>query len=58
MPEIVMARFNTLGGNQPNIFTITDRHGCFIGEVETPGVCANSDEGEVEIPGMDAELEK
>ena len=57
MPDTVIACANTLGGNQPKIFTFTDRHGLLIGDVETPGVGANLDEGEVEIPGVDTELE-
>ena len=58
IPDRVIARVNTLGRNQPNILTFTDRHGRLIGDVETPGVGANSDEGEAEFPVVDAELEE
>ena len=58
MLDTVIARVNTLGGNQTKNFTFTYRHGCYIGDVETPGVGDNSDEGEVEIPVVETELEE
>ena len=47
-PDTVIACVNTLGGDQPKLNTFADRHGRLIGDVETPGVGASSDEGEVE----------
>ena len=47
---------NTLGGHQPILLTFIDKHDRLIEEVETPVVGANSDEGEVETPGVDYEL--
>ena len=43
MPDTVIACANTLGGDQPKIFTFADRHGRIIGDVETQGVGANLD---------------
>ena len=57
MPDTVIARVNILVGNQPKLLTFTDRHGHIIGDVETPGVGADSDEGGVKFPGVDDELE-
>ena len=48
MPETVIARVNTLGGNQPKLNTFSYRHDRLIRDMETPGVGAISDEGEVE----------
>ena len=47
-PDTVIACVNTLGGDQPKLNTFAERHGRLIGDVETPGVGASSDEGEVE----------
>ena len=58
MPDTVTACIKTLGSNQPKFLTFTDRHGRLIGDVETPGVGANSDEGEVGFPQVDDELEE
>ena len=56
MPDTLIACVNTLGRYQPKILTLADRHGRLIGDTETPVVGANSDEDEVEFPGVDAEL--
>ena len=58
MPYTVIARVNTLGSNQTKLITFTDRYGRLIGDIETPGVGANSDELEVEFPRLDTELEE
>ena len=46
MPYTVIASNNTLGGNQPKLITFTDRHIHIIGDIETPGLGADSNEGE------------
>ena len=43
MLDTVIACVNTLGDDQPKIITFSDWHGRLIGDVETPGVGANSD---------------
>ena len=58
IPYVVIACINTLGSKQPKILTFTDRNGRLVGDVETPVVVSNSDEGEVEFPGVDSELEE
>ena len=58
MPETVIACVSTLGRDQPKLITLTDRNDRLIGDVETPGVGANSNEGEVEFPGVDYEIEE
>ena len=58
MPDTVIVCVNTLGSNHPKLLTFIDRHGRIIGDVETLGVGVNSDEGEVEFSGVDAELEE
>ena len=45
--DTVIAHANTLGGNQPNLITFTDKHGRHNGDVETTGMGANSYEVEV-----------
>ena len=57
MPDTMISCVNTLGGYKPKLLTFTDRHGHLNGDVETPGVGDDSDEVEVEFPGVDAELE-
>ena len=47
MPDMVIARVNTLGGDQPKLLTFTGRHGRLIRNLENPGVGDDSDEGEV-----------
>ena len=44
IPATVIARVNTLGGNQTKLPTSTDSHGRIIGEVETLVVGADPDE--------------
>ena len=44
MPDTIITRVNTLGGDQPKIITFIDRHGRLIGYIETPGVGDDSDE--------------
>jgi hypothetical protein len=54
MPELVIARVNLLGKDQPELFTFTDRHGCLIGDAEEPGIpddFAYADD--VDFPGVD-----
>jgi hypothetical protein len=67
MPDLVIDRVNTLGRDQPQKMTFTDRHGCLIGDIEIPGVDADEDDEEhlpgvvpviaddIEIPGVDLE---
>jgi hypothetical protein len=53
MPDLVIARVNTLGKDQPEMFTFTDRHGRLIGDAETPVVTDDADNTEdVEFPGV------
>ena len=47
MPDTDIARVKKLGSNQPKLLTFTDRQGCLVGDVETPVVGSDSDEGEV-----------
>ena len=47
MPDMVIARNNTLGGNQPKLITFTDKHVHIIGYIEMPVEGADSSEGEV-----------
>ena len=47
MTDTVIARVNTLGSGHPKLLTFTDRCGRLFGDVETSGVGANLDEGEV-----------
>jgi hypothetical protein len=58
MPDTVIARVNTLGGDQPEDLIFADRHGRLIGDDDTtiPGV-AFPDEPADEIPGVDAQVE-
>ena len=49
---------NTLCGNQTNLLILKDTHGRLVGYIETPGVGADSDEGEVEFLGVNTELEE
>ena len=58
MVDTVIASVNTLLSNQPKILTFTDMHGCLNVDVETPGLGANSDYGEVEFTGVDTEIEE
>jgi hypothetical protein len=67
---LVIARVNTLGKNQPKLFTFTDRHGRLIGDsdsisdnfgntddVDFPGVVPDI-VPDIEIPGVDEEEEQ
>ena len=58
MPDTVIERVNTLGGDQPEDLIFADRHGRLIGDGDNaiPGV-AFSDETDDEIPGVDALVE-
>ena len=69
MPDTVIARVNTLGGDQPEQLTFTDRHGRLIGDTDAPADITAEDVDEVvdaddipgvddddEIPGVDVEL--
>ena len=58
MPDTVIARVNTLGSSQPKLITFIVRHGRLIVELDTTEVGDNSDEGKVEFPGVDVELEE
>jgi hypothetical protein len=54
IPELVIARVNTLGRDQPELFTFTDRHGRLIGDAEAPETPdALEDADDVEFPGVD-----
>ena len=61
MPNTVIARVNTLGGNQPGQLNFTDLHGRLIGDVQIPGVPPEAptalEQGNVniEIPGVELE---
>jgi hypothetical protein len=51
MPDVVIARVNTLGSDQPRQMTFTDRHGRLIGDIEIPGV-DSEEEQENHFPGV------
>jgi hypothetical protein len=55
MPDLVIALVNALGSNQPELLTLTDRHGRLIGDVEPPGILddSNSLPAGTEPPGVD-----
>ena len=53
IPDTVIARVNTLGGDQYKLLTFIDRLSRLIGYVETPGVGAYLDEGEVVLKVVD-----
>jgi hypothetical protein len=44
IPDLVIARVNALGSDQPHQMTFTDRHGRLIGDIEIPGMVSNEDE--------------
>ena len=58
IPDTVISPVNTLCGNQTNLLILKDTHGRLVGYIETPGVGADSDEGEVEFLGVNTELEE
>ena len=49
MPDLVIARVNELGSNQPALMTFTDRHGRLVGDLEIPGVPPDDDD---ELPAL------
>jgi hypothetical protein len=51
MPDIVIDPVNTLGCDQPQHMTFTNRHGRFIGDVEIPGV-DDQEEDDDHLPGV------
>jgi hypothetical protein len=65
MPDVVIARVNALGSDQPRQMTFTDRHGRLIRDIEIPGVDSDKEQEEhfpgvapvidtdIEIPGVD-----
>jgi hypothetical protein len=65
MPDVVIARVNSLGSDQPRQMNFTDRHGRLIGDIEVPGVDSDKEQEEhlpgvapvinddIEIPGVD-----
>ena len=52
MPELVIARVNKLGSDQPEMLTFTDRHGNAIGDSELPDVASDEDD-DTPFPGVD-----
>ena len=55
IPDVVVARVNSLGSGQPEQLIFTDRHGRLIGDIEIPGVDSDVDDDADEIPGVDPE---
>ena len=61
IPDTVIYRVNTLGGDQPGHLTFTDRHGRLIGNVIIPGVPPETpttlelDKVNIDIPGVELE---
>ena len=55
MPELVIARVNALGKDEPELFTFTDRHGRLVGDADTTGVSDDSEpvDDDVEFPGVE-----
>jgi hypothetical protein len=65
MPDVVIARVNALGSDQPCQMTFIDRHGHLIGDIEIPGVNLDEEkedhfpgvapviDDDIEIPGAD-----
>jgi hypothetical protein len=65
MPDVVIARVNALGSDQPCQITFTNRHGRLIRDIEIPGVDSNEEQedrfpgvalvinDDIEIPGVD-----
>ena len=67
IPDVVIARVNSLGIGQPKQLIFTDRHGRLIGDIEIPGVDSDADDDDeipevdpdpvdddIELPGVDA----
>jgi hypothetical protein len=65
MSDVVIARVNAWGSDQPRQTTFTDRHGRLIGDIEIPGVDSDEEQedlfpgvapvinDDIEIPGVD-----
>jgi hypothetical protein len=51
MPDLAIDRVNTLGRDQPQHMTFTNRHGRLIGDVEIPGV-DDQEEDDDHLPGV------
>jgi hypothetical protein len=51
MPDLVIDRVNTLGRDQPQHMTFTDRLGRLIGDVEIPGG-EDQEEYDDHLPGV------
>jgi hypothetical protein len=51
MPDVVIARVNALGSDQPRQMTFTDRHGRLIGDIEIPGGYSNKEQKD-HFPGV------
>ena len=60
MPDMVIARVNVLGNDQPEQLVFTDRKGRAIGDIEIPGVPPDDvDEDEIiQLPGVDAGIQE
>jgi hypothetical protein len=53
MPDLVIARVNALGKDQPVLFTFTDQHGRLVGDAEEAAVPDNIETpDDVEFPGV------
>jgi hypothetical protein len=52
MPDVVIARVNALGSDQPSQTTFADIHGRLIRDIEIPGVDSD-DDGEDHFPGVE-----
>ena len=61
MPNIIIDRSITIGGDQPGQLTSTDQHGRLIGDVQIPGVppetptTLEQENVDIEIPGVELE---
>jgi hypothetical protein len=51
MPDVLIARVNSLGNDQPRHFTFTDRQGRLVGDIDIPGVDSD-DEDQDQLPGV------
>ena len=52
IPDVVIARVNSLGTGQPKKLIFTDHHDRIIGDIKIPGVDSDADDDD-EIPGVD-----
>ncbi len=55
MPDGVIARVNSLGKDQPDHYTFTDRQGRQIGDVEIPGVDMNENDNDADLDANENE---